>query len=385
MAEDVVIEPKPAAPVAEPISFDGVERIEQPAVPVVEEKKAEIKPIVEEKKDDTKIFDANTYVKSRFGWETEEAGIEELKTLREKAQTPAEIKFANEQSRKFFEYVKEGKKKELYSHLHDEMQLERAETLDLTNPKDAAEVIRLNLQYKYKDLTPDEVNDIFQETYVKPAKPVQTVDQSAEEFQSEVDQWNQQCQAIDKRIIREAKMAKPDLAKYKSELVLPDIPKAVQEQKIAEPTPEELAAEAKRKEGYMKEMGTVLDSFNGYNATYKDAEVELPIAYGASPEEKAALKPALEKLYTSYDAYFGPRWTNADGTLNTAKVAEDIHLLENKGAILQKLVNESGTQRIVHERKVKSNIVVDGGEQQRQFLPDEKALQQKKEDAIWNN
>lgn len=384
MADEVVITEQPAAQVAEPISFDGIERTESTVqqVAVVEEKK--VTPVVEEKKVEAQVFDANGYVKSKFGWETEEAGIEELKTLREKVQAPAEIKFANEQSKKVFDYIKEGKEDELQVYLTNKKQLERAEKLDLTNSKDAAEVIRLNLQYKYPDLTLDEITDIFQETYVKPAKPIQTVAQTTEEYQSEMDEWNQQCQAIDKRIIREAKMAKPDLAKYKSELVLPDIPKVSQEQQQAAPTPEELAQAAKIKGDYMKTMGTALETFSGYNATYKDAEVEIPIAYKPSKEESAALMPALEKIYTSYDSYFGPRWTNADGSLNTAKVAEDIHLLENKGSILQKLVNESGAQRIIHERKVKSNIEVDGGQQQRTFIPDEKALQTKKEDAIWS-
>jgi hypothetical protein len=380
MADEQVIE-QPVIDTTD--AFDGREEApktaEEAAAKVVEEKKIEEKPVVEPVEE---ILDTKDYVKARFGFNSEEEGVEELRTLRERAQTPAEIKFANEQSEKFFDYLKEGKEDDVYSYLTSKKQLERIDKLDVTKVTDAAEIIRLNLQYKYPDLTPDEIVDIFQETYVRPIKPVQGELQTNEDYQADVDRWNQQCQAIDKRVIREAKMAKPELAKFKSELVLPDIPSKQQEQQQAEPTQEELAAQAQAKATYLKSMDTGLNTFTGYKITYKDEAVEIPISYDATPEEKAALKPAIEKLYSSYEEYFGPRWRNADGSINSAKVIEDIHLLENKGKVLQKLTNESGAQRLKQQLKTKSNIEVEGTIQRTQ-IPDQKALQQKKEDAIW--
>lgn len=383
MSEETVIEQQ----VITHDPFDG--SFEEPgtaaaaAAKVVEEKPAEEKPVVEAKPEE-EILDTKDYIKQRFGWDSEEAGIEELKTLREKAQTPAEIKFANEQSKKFFDYLKEGKEDDVYTYLTSKKQLERVEKLDLTKASDAAEIIRLNLQYKYPDLNPEEIQDIISETYAKPIKPEKGFEQEDNEYQEQLTQWKQQCDAIDKRVIREAKMAKPELSKYKSELILPDIPNKLQAQQQAEPTQEELAAQAKAKAEYLKTMDTALNTFTGFKVTYKDEAVEIPIPYDATPEEKAALKPAIEKLYDSYEAYFGPRWRNPDGTLNSSKIAKDLFLLENETKILQKVSNESGSQRIKHQLKVKSNIEVDGGGQsQRGFVPDANALQQKREDAIW--
>lgn len=382
MSEEVVIE-QPA------IGFDGIaeepKTAEQIAAAVVEEKK--IETVVEEKKvePDEEILDTNKYVKDRFGFESEEAGIEEIRQLREKAQTPAEIKFANEQSKKFFDYLKDGKEDDVYNYLTSKKQLERIEKLDLTKSNDAAEIIRLNLQYKYPDLNPEEIQDIIHETYAKPDKPQQAFDDvDGTVYKSDLEKWQQQCDTIDKRLIREAKMAKPQLAKYKSELVLPDIPSKAAEQQQAEPTQEELAAQTQAKADYLKTMDTALNTFTGLKVTYKDEAVEIPIPYDATPEEKAALKPAIEKLYDSYEAYFGPRWRNSDGSLNSGKIAKDLFLLENETKILQKVSNESGAQRMKHQVKAKSNIEVDGGGQtQRGFVPDANALQQKKEDAIW--
>jgi len=385
MAEEAVVEQQVIAPDPFDGSFEEQGTAGAAAAKVVEEKKPEEKVIEEKPKEEPaeEILDTKDYIKARFGWNTEEEGVEELRTLRENAQTPAEIKFANEQSKKFFDYLKDGKEDDVYNYLTSKKQLERVEKLDLTKASDAAEIIRLNLQYKYPDLNPEEIQDIIQETYAKPAKPVQADMQTDEDFKASLEQWNQQCQNIDKRVIREAKMAKPELAKFKSELVLPDIQSKAQEQQQAAPTQEELAAQAQAKANYLKTMDTGLNTFTGFKVTYKDEAVEIPISYDATPEEKAALKPAIEKLYSSYEDYFGPRWRNADGSIDPAKVIEDIHLLENKGKVLQKFTNESGAQRLKHQVKAKSNIEVDGGSTQRTFVPDEKALQQKKEDAIW--
>lgn len=370
----------------QPIGFDGI--AEEPktataaAAEKVEEKKVEEKAAVETPVIEEEVLDTKDYIKQRFGWDSEEAGLEELKTLREKAQTPAEIKFANEQSRKYFDALKEGKEDDIYQHLHEKKELNRAEKLDLTKTTDAVELIRVNLSFKYKDLSADEIQDIISETYNKPAKPQKALEQEDDEFQEQLTQWKQQCDAIDKRVIREAKMAKPELAKYKSELVLPDIPSKATQQQQAAPTQEELAGQAKAKDAYLKSMNTVIDTFDGHKITYKDEAVELPISYDATPEEKAALKPIIEGLYSSY-GYFDKRWSNPDGTINYSKVMKDIHLLENEGKILQKISNESGSQRMKHQVKVKSNIDVDGGQTQKVFTPDANALQQKKEDAIW--
>ncbi len=298
------------------------------------------------------VFDANEYVKTRFGFDTEEQAIEQLRVLREKAQTPAEHKFANEQSRQFYEAISGGKEDDIYKYLNDKKQLERAGKLDLSKPSEAAEILRLTMQYKYPDLSPDEIQDYFQETYVKPDKPQQAFDDvDGTVYNADLAKWQQQCEAIDKRIIREAKMAKPDLAKYKSELILPKIEGAPAVQ--VEPSQEDLANAEKQKQEFFQQVDKGLGTLKGYAATYKDKDVEIPVSFDITPEDKAKVKPIVESLFTDF-SYLQNRWQNKDGSWNTTLMAEDIHNMENRGSIHQKFVNDSAAKMLERKRAIPS-------------------------------
>jgi hypothetical protein len=349
--------------------------------PVIEEKKPEETVVVEEKKPDvtTEIFDANQYVKDRFGFETEEQAIEQLRVLRENAQTPAEHKFANEKSRQYYEAITGDKEDEIYKHLYDKKQLERAEKMDLTKASDAAEVLRLAMHYKYPDLSPEDIHDHFQEAYVKPAKPEKTFDQEDADYKVEVSKWEQQCEAIDKRIIREAKMAKPELAKYKSELILPKIEEAHAIQTA--PSQEDLAKVERDKQEFFQQVDKGVTAFKGYSATYKDKDVEITSSYDASPEEKAKVKPIVESLFSDF-SYFGKRWANKDGSWNTALMAEDIHNLENRGSINQKFVNDAAAKMLDHMIKTKKNLHVTGPSNPVKI--EAKDSTEKFEEAVWS-
>lgn len=327
------------------------------------------------------IFDANEYVKTRFGFDTEEQAIQSLKELREKAQTPAELKFANEQSRHFYEAISEGKEDLVYKHLYDKKQLERAEKLDLTKPSDAAEIIRLTMQYKYPDLNAEEIQDYFQETYVKPDKPQQAFDDvDGSVYKADLEKWQQQCEVIDKRIIREAKMVKPELAKYKSELILPKIEGAPAAQ-IA-PSQEDLANAEKQKQEFFQQVDKGLGTLKGYAATYKDKDVEIPVSYDITPEDKAKVKPIVESLFSDF-SYLQNRWQNKDGSWNTTLMAEDIHNMENRGSIHQKFVNDSAAKMLEHVIKTKKNLNVSGPSPATKIEP--KDREAKFEEAVWSN
>ncbi len=354
------------------------------ATTVVEEKKSEEKPIVEEKKSETEtadeVLDTNVYIKQRFGWESEEQGLEELKDLREKAKTPAQIKFANEQSEKFFTAISEGKEDDIYKYLYDKKQLERAEKLDLTKPTEAAEIIRLNLQYKYPDLSAEEIQDYFQETYIKPTKPEKAFDQDDAEYQTAVAQWQQQCDAVDKRIIREAKMVRPDLAKFKTELILPKIEKAPTVP--AQRSQEDLAKEEQDKKAFSQDVDKGLSQLKGFGATYKDKDVEIPVSYDITPEDKAKIKPIIESLYTDW-SYFVKRWEIKEGSCNTEKMAKDLYLLENGGNVHQKFVNDSAAKMLEHIVKTKKNLNVSGPSNPTKV--EVKDAEKQFEEAVWSN
>lgn len=312
---------------------------------------------------ETETFDEETYIKG-LGFETVEsaktanAELIELRKIKEQVQTPAEIQFANEQSKKFFEYAKEGKKAELRDYLIQEERLERMSAMDVTKLEHAAEVIKLNMQLKNKDLTGDEINFQFSEDFSIPEKPEQDEEESEEAFQKREDRWKKEVERVEKRMVIAAKQAKPELAKFQSELVLPDIQRV--DPKAAEAAQKELESIQAQVDQFLAKLGSDFKNFNGYNTTLKDAEVEIGIGYMIPNEEKVAVKARLETFATEgYSKYFGDRWFDATGSPKIDQMMSDIYLLDNRDKIFQKLVNESASQRLAHQLKTKSNIQID--------------------------
>jgi hypothetical protein len=236
---------------------------------------AEVK-VEEVKKEEVKeeILEPSEWLKREFGWETPESAkveLEELRKLKAEAKTPEEIKFANEESKRLFESLKEGKEDDIYEVLTLKRQFARAEKLDVSDPKQAAQLLHLNYQLKHKNLEPYEISDLFEENYLKPDKPKQTLEQTDDEYQEIIQKWQARCDAIDRKIVRDAKIAQPELVKLKSEIVLPDIPKKQEEvvEKVKEPTQEELQAAQRFKENFLKEANKSVTEFNVFTAQLK--------------------------------------------------------------------------------------------------------------------
>src|SRR6187402_1600635 len=127
---------------------------------------------------------------------------------------------------------------------------------------------------------------------------------------------------VEKRMIIAAKQAKPELAKYQSELVLPDIQKV--DPKAQAATQKELDDAEADKAQYLAKLGSEFKNFNGYNATFKDTEVEMAIGYNVGEDEKTALKTQLESFaQTGYSGFFGELWFDKDGVPDIKRIVED--------------------------------------------------------------
>ena len=290
-------------------------------------------------------------------------GMDEFKTKWEQfnkpqeAPTPQEIQWANEDSKRFFDYLKEGKEDDVYNFLNQKKQLEKLEKYDVADATQAGEILRANLQFKYKDtLTTQEIDRLYNKQYSLPSKPAQTLDQDADDYAAEVKAWEDQVRERQMDMIIEAKMTKPELSKLRSQIVLPDIQKP---QQFNEPTPEELAAAEKKQQAYYESLENSLKTFNDIKMSYKDKEVELPLSFDVTSEEKVNVKNIVESLYSKWD-YLTGRWVNKDGSFNTRQMAEDVYWLEYKNNITQNLINDAGSKRMLHDTKVRNNINLKG-------------------------
>lgn len=301
------------------------------------------------------VVDANEYLKQNLGfddWESAKKELEELRKLKESSPTTGDaLKLAD---------VLKEKENEIYEVLSKKKDFERIEKLDVTNPKDAAELIRATLKLKYKDLEPSEIQDLFDEQYYKQPKPEQELSDTDEEYELKVKAWQTRMDAIDRKMIRDAKISKPELLQLQSQIVYPDIPVAgATAQK--EPTQEDLAAIESAKKSFLQSAETVMKSFNGFNAVVKDKDVEIPVSYELSSDEKTAIQKVVADFAENglnTNAIFANRWLNEDNSINAERMIRDLALLFNEEKISSKYVNDAANKRVEAYIKGKKNVNV---------------------------
>lgn len=313
------------------------------------------KPVVTPDADE--IVDELEYLEKQTGyksWDEVKAVKAQLEELKSKAQTPAEIKFANEQSKKLFEAWAEGKEDDVFSFLDTKRKLSKAADLP------AAEAIKLHLAQTNPHYKSEDVEDVFEERYSVPKKPVQKADEDVEDFNERMTEYNTRVAKVARAIERDGVAAKADLAARITQLVPPEISK---KQEAQGPSQEVLEGRKAFIEGFVKSLPKELENFKGFNTLFKDEEVEIPVSYGILPEEIKAYQTKLEAFANANldtNTLFTERWLNKDGTINASKAAADLYVLDNLDKILSKVATETGNQRMKAKLKQASNIKVDG-------------------------
>jgi len=302
---------------------------------------------------DEEIYDANEYLKQKLGfddWDTAASEIEQLK----KSKESSSVKFENEESRKYYEYAKEQKEDDLLAFLQEKKKIEKLANADIKDANTAAEIIKLSMYQKNKELEQDEIEFLFKEKFNIPEKPEQNYDELDSEYEQRVSKWESKVNEIEKRLVIEAKLAKPELEKIKSQLVLPEI-----SPKQSTFTQEEIEAQKKYINDFFVSANEVVNSFDGFSATVKDEGVDFNVAYTPSQEERQVVTEQLREFAeNNLDAnvIFAQRWVNDDGTLNTKQMTKDLFLLQNEGKIAQKYVNDAANKRLAMHLKKQSNI-----------------------------
>jgi hypothetical protein len=314
---------------------------EQQAPPHQEETK------VEEPSSAPQAFDSNQFLKERFGFESVEQAEEEFKRFKEPKE---EFKFQDDMSKTLFDAIKEGKTDDIYEILNQQKKIDKLISNELT-PDLAVDIIKTNIQNKYKDLTSDEVDLLFYDQYFVPLKPEQAYDDSDEDYATKVKTWQSQVDYLDKKMMIEAKVIRPELTKLKSELKLPDIYGEAQQEAESR---EEVEKMQQARSIYERTLDSDFQSFSGFTVSVKDEDVEIPISFNVAEEERLAMKNSLADFDS--DSYFGERWFAEDGKPKVQQMMADKYLLENYNKILQKVANEAASQRMLAHLKKTGNI-----------------------------
>jgi len=292
-------------------------------------------------------FDPNQFVKERFGFESVEQAEEEFKRFKEPKE---EFKFQDDMSKTLFDAIKEGKTDDVYQILNQQKRLDKLISNELT-PDLAVDIIKTNIQNKYKDLTSDEVDLLFYDQYFVPSKPEQGYDESDDDYATKVKTWQSQVDYLDKKMMIEAKVIRPELTKLKSELTLPDIYGEAQQEAESR---EEVEKMQQARSIYERTLDSDFQSFSGFSVSVKDEDVEIPISFNVAEDERLAMKNSLTDFDS--DSYFGERWFAEDGKPKVQQMMADKYLLENYNKILQKVANEAASQRMLAHLKKTGNI-----------------------------
>jgi hypothetical protein len=166
-------------------------------------------------------FDA---IREKFSYQTAEDAIREIEELRAMKASPVtpEIAFENEESEKLFKAWTAGKKDEVFSYLERQRELERASATEV-NKDTASGIVKMAMQLRYKDLTPEEVAYKFNKQFGMPAKPTQGADEDEVDYQQRVSSWQDIVNDRQMELMIEAKLAKPELEATRTKLVLPEL------------------------------------------------------------------------------------------------------------------------------------------------------------------
>lgn len=292
-------------------------------------------------------FDPNQFVREKFGFESVEQAENEFKKLKEQQ---SGFEFKDDVSKTLFDAIKEGKADDVYQVLNQQKRLDKLITAEL-NTELAIEIVKENLKQKHKELNEEEVELLFYDKFFVPLKPEQSFDETDEDYSNKVKAWEAQVDYTEKKLMIEAKMTRSELEKFKSEIKLPDI---YNEAGRNAQYQEEFELMQQARSTYEQTLNSEFQSFNGFNVSVKDEDVEIPIAFNVAEEERLAMKNQLEDFDT--DTYFEGRWFNKDGRPNVQQIMADKYLLENRDKIFSKIANEAASQRLLAHLKKSGNI-----------------------------
>lgn len=275
--------------------------------------------------------------KEKFGYDTPEIAIKEIEELRAYKATPIfqEWKFENPESERVLKAIQAGNFKEVHSVLDQQLRIDQLTEGEITTER-AADIVKLGMQIKYKDLTPAEINHKFNKQFSLPAKPVLLATEEQEEYDERVKTWQTQVDEKNLDLIIEAKLAKPELQNSKQKLVFPEI------KATADPDYDnyrKMIAESERStaeaaEEYKKLTPKSAETKINFND--EPNKIAFEFQYEPTPEDFAKAVEA-----TIDEKAFWNLFNNSDGTPNRAKFLRVINYARNEEKVLLEAMKQA--------------------------------------------
>lgn len=283
------------------------------------------------------IVNADEYLKSTLGfdnWETAKTEVEELRKFKANP-TSTELKFENENSKKLFDAIKANKTDDIYEILNTQKRLSDADNML------AKDVIKLHIEQTNKHFKQADVEDVFEEKYAFPSKPIQALDEEDNEYNSRLTTYNNVVEKINRKIDRDAVTAKIELAKLKTELKLPEIPETENPEQENYKTYQANLQIAEQERIVLEESLSKLkekDISIKLNFNDEASKMKFDIDFQA---DKDGFSKARDAAY-NYTNFLAKNYYKEDGSPIVDKLTKDIYIAQN----LDKVITESVKQAV---------------------------------------
>jgi hypothetical protein len=168
--------------------------------------------------------------KEKYNLETPEAVFKEfddLRAFRAQPRSP-EFQVPDDESGAILKALAGGKKEEVWKILDRDIRIDRLVSADVTK-ENAGDIVKMGMQLKFTDLSPEEINYKFNKQYSIPPQPKQLAEEEEADYQERVSAWQEQANDKYMELMIEAKLAKPEIQKAKGKFEIPDIQSPVDE------------------------------------------------------------------------------------------------------------------------------------------------------------
>jgi hypothetical protein len=277
------------------------------------------------------------------------------------AEPPAALTFANDDSKKVFEYLSQGKVEDVL-HVYNEQR--RLAELDKISDADA---VKLFMEYKNPNFTADDINDEVSTRYQaeKPEKPEEDdyVDEEAyraaqKQYDRDSAKYEKEQKKLERQLKLDANAAREQLASYKKDIILPDINPAYPAPQEDEAAIQQQAEEhRKARAEYLGSLKKSASEFKEIPFEFNDEGVAFKGSFQIEDAERAQLENDLTNKNVVEDILL-PRYDKG-GVYDTRQLMEDVYFLNNKDKVIQAAIKQAIAQTSLENLKRLKNIDLD--------------------------
>lgn len=285
-----------------------------------------------------------------------------------------DIAFTNDESKRIFDYLREGKVDDVLQVYNEQKRLASLKTMT------DADVVKLAMEYKQVGLKDDDIHEEFLAKYQleKPEapNPDEYLDEDAQAkaekiYEKDLKRYEKEQKSLDRKLKQEAVEARDYLDSLKKDIVLPEINTIEKDTEADEAEIKRRAAEAKQERDlYLNSLDKSFNEFKEIPLKVTDEGVSFDGKFEIDEAERQQLKKDLTEKNVLDDLLLS-RYIKEDG-YDTKQLMEDLYWLQNKEKIISSAIKQALSKGKLENIKETKNIDLEAGHKEN-FEPSKEA------------